>query len=242
MEREAQAERGLTGPDLGSLGRRSCRDTPPRPLTSGQLQAACKREGGNERGQRPGLFLGMHSWTRAIPCLPSWDTWVGPTFWSEAVTRTVSGRARSRERRRRGKEGSLRGGRGTVSDSQSPTEDNPGAWPWPCPRGALSAAHSCTPSPTGPHQRLLARAVRRVGGGVREERIPPSGPFPAVAGRQGGEGGGEGRGRRETRRLRLASRRGGYWNESSPEDLFRISRTSRAWMPWDCSWPRICMG
>ena len=89
MEREAQAERGLTGPDLGSLGRRSCRDTPPRPLTSGQLQAACKREGGNEQGQRPGLFLGMHSWTRAIPCLPSWDTWVGPTFWSESVTNTL---------------------------------------------------------------------------------------------------------------------------------------------------------
>lgn len=36
--------------------------------------------------------------------------------------------------------------------------------------------------------------------------------------------------------------KGGRQNESSPDDLFLISRTSRAWTPWDCSWLRICRG
>ena len=67
-----------------------------------------------------------------------------------------------KEKKREGRE-SMRGMGLPSQILRVPQRMIPGAWPWPCPWGALSTAHSCTPSLTAPHQRLLARAVRRVG-------------------------------------------------------------------------------
>lgn len=243
MEREAQAERGLTGPDLGSLGPEILQRY-PTPPTNLRPAPSSLQEGGRERARPATWAVPWDALLDKSHTLPPLLGHMGGTYFLVRGCYQNSVREskeQGKEKKREGRE-SMRGMGLPSQILRVPQRTIPRAWPWPCPWGALSTAHSCTPSPTALHQRLLARAVRRVGGGVREERVPPSGPFPAVAGRQGGEDGGEGRGRRETRRLRLASRRGGYWNESSPEDLFRISRNSRAWMPWDCSWPRICMG
>lgn len=76
-EKPRQSEAPLCLP-RGAWARGPAETTPPPPLTSGRVRAACKREGGNKRGQQSWLLLGMRPWTRAIPCLPSWDTRVGP--------------------------------------------------------------------------------------------------------------------------------------------------------------------
>lgn len=67
-------------PALGSLGRGPVETTPPTTtlLTSGQLQAACKREGGNRRGQEVLAVPWDVSLDKSHPLLPPWDTHVGP--------------------------------------------------------------------------------------------------------------------------------------------------------------------
>lgn len=75
-------------------------------------------------------------------------------------------------------------------------------------------------------------------GWEKGEGTPRKLPIPSCGRRGAGKG-------RERERQREIGGSGwpakgeGTGNESSPEDLFRISRTSRAWTPWDCSCPRI---
>lgn len=121
----------------------------------------------------------------------------------------------------------------TISDTQSPREeDPPEPGPGPGPGGVLSSAASCTSSPT-------AGQSGEESGTEGREQDPQAAPSQLWQEGRGGCGGGGGR-RRPV--AEAGQQKGGHGNKSSPEDLFLISRTSRAWMPWDCSWPRICKG
>lgn len=157
-ERSPGSEAPLCLP-WGAWARGPAETTPPTALlTSGQLQAACKREGGNKQGQKSWLLLGMHPWIRAIPCLPSWDTWVGPCQTYFLVTGCYwknMGETEGQEEEKNG-EGREYMGRGLPPQIlRVPERRFPGAWPWPCPRGALSSV--LYPLPDSP------RAARRTG-------------------------------------------------------------------------------
>lgn len=52
-----------------------------------------------------------------------------------------------------------------------PKKRFPGAWPWPCPRGALSSAQSCTPPQQPPIEVAGWSCEESWGGG--ETRVPP---------------------------------------------------------------------
>lgn len=150
----------------------------------------------------PAFPLGTHGWGH-----------VRPPFWSEAVTRKIWGRARARGRRRKKRERNILG-EVTISDTQSPKEEVPWSLALALPPGSTQLCSELHPLPDSPVQEAVGRSCEESGMRGREEkRVPPSCPFPAVAGRQGREGEGEGRGRRETRRLRLASGRGGHWEQ-----------------------------
>lgn len=131
----------------------------------------------------------------------------------------------------------------TISDTQSPREEVPRSLALALPPGSAQLSSELHPLPNSPAQEAAGWSYEESGmRGERKRGVSPSCPFPAVAGRQGREG------VEETEAGGRLGSRGwpaegeGTGNESSPEDLFRISRTSRAWTPWDCSWARICTG
>lgn len=130
----------------------------------------------------------------------------------------------------------------TISDTQSQRGGSPEHGPGPA-TGKSSAQLRAAPRPRQPCTRGCWLELRgEWDEGEKRRGVPPSCPIPAVKGRQGREGA------EEPEAGGTLGSRGwpvegeGTGNKSSPEDLFRISRTSRAWTPWDCSWPRICMG
>lgn len=129
----------------------------------------------------------------------------------------------------------------TISDTQSPREEVPWSLALALPLESAQLSSELHLLPNSPSKETAGQSCEERGMKGREQEGDPSCPFPAVVGRQGREGAEEAEAGGDLW-WRLASRRGRHRNESSPEDLFLISRTSRAWMPWDCSWPRICKG
>ena len=119
-------------------------------------------------------------------------------------------KGQGKEKKGEGRE-ATRGDGVTISDTQSPKEEVPRSLALALPPGSTQLISELHPLPDSLAQEATGRSCEESGmRGREEERVPPSCPFPAVAGRQGREGEGKGRGRRDTRRLRLASGRGGY--------------------------------